>query len=468
VIRVAHDRDSAFRESLSLNVRKQYWFWLVAGAALSLWVSYAVATRSLVLGDATGHWVYRYLYRFNVRSLVVSTGVSALCGAVLSIPTRVARRHDVLMIALWLAVGFVSQYELRRLTPYTLERVFESDGANGFYTVTQQYSSRVFLREFDRLHPGFPVHPRSNMPGKTLFVYALERISNQPSILVWLVIGVSNVASVLMYLCARELTGDKETALYALILSLFVPGRLFFFPVPNTITPVWVLMCLYLWLRSLRSGDPKLAVLLGLAVFWLMLYEPLPLVTAVLLFAIAGHRFHVRALTPATLLRVVIVSATAFAASYVCCRAWLGFDLFATFHALLVDATRFNAAAHRSYAVWVRENLFDVAFAMGMCQTVLLVVTLGYSLREWVLDRGLRTSTAAFSIGLAASLLITNFLGINRGEVVRLWIFVACLAQLPAAVVCARLNSRVALLIVLATTLLHDALATSMFAFAQP
>lgn len=67
--------------------------------------------------------------------------------------------------------------------------------------------------------------------------------------------------------------------------------------------------------------------------------------------------------------------------------------------------------------------------------------------------------------GAAISVLALDVAGINRGEVVRLWIFLACLFQIPAAYVCARLNSRVALALVLATTVLQAALGIKMIGF---
>jgi hypothetical protein len=65
-------------------------------------------------------------------------------------------------------------------------------------------------------------------------------------------------------------------------------------------------------------------------------------------------------------------------------------------------------------------------------------------------------------------LLATDLIGINRGEVVRLWIFLACFFQIPAAYVCARLGNRAAMVPVLATTVLQSALGTSMIGFVVP
>jgi methylthioxylose transferase len=61
-----------------------------------------------------------------------------------------------------------------------------------------------------------------------------------------------------------------------------------------------------------------------------------------------------------------------------------------------------------------------------------------------------------------------DLIGVNRGEVIRLWIFLGCLFQIPSAYVCARLDSRSAAVVVLATTLLQDALGSSMVGFIVP
>jgi hypothetical protein len=61
-----------------------------------------------------------------------------------------------------------------------------------------------------------------------------------------------------------------------------------------------------------------------------------------------------------------------------------------------------------------------------------------------------------------------DLIGVNRGEVIRLWIFLGCLFQIPAAYVCARLDSRAAAVLVLGTTLLQDALGSSMVGFIVP
>jgi hypothetical protein len=102
--------------------------------------------------------------------------------------------------------------------------------------------------------------------------------------LLWVAVVAGTIGAVLMYVFTRELFGDRDTALFAAVLYLFVPARLLFFPLMNTITPVVVLTCACLLLRWLRFASPAYAVLLGVALFGLVLFEPLVLVIG-LLFA---------------------------------------------------------------------------------------------------------------------------------------------------------------------------------------
>src|SRR5205823_258166 len=115
----------------------------------------------------------------------------------------------------------------------------------------------------------------------------------------------------------------------------------------------------------------------------------------------------------------------------------------------------------RPYGTWVVQNLLDFAFGSGLCQAVLCASVAATA-------RSLPPRMAATAIGIAATVIVTDVIGINRGEVIRLWAFLACFVQIPAAYACARLESRLAVLLVVSTTLLQDAVGTSMIGFAQP
>ena len=65
-------------------------------------------------------------------------------------------------------------------------------------------------------------------------------------------------------------------------------------------------------------------------------------------------------------------------------------------------------------------------------------------------------------------LLALDLAGINRGEVIRLWIFLACLFQVPAAYVCVRLRHRGAFAIVVLATVVQTAISVATIGFVIP
>ena len=131
-------------------------------------------------------------------------------------------------------------------------------------------------------------------------------------------------------------------------------------------------------------------------------------------------------------------------------------------------ALEFNVIERRPYDIWVRANLVEFLVGMGACPG-------GADRRRACprpprpgrgLDRLVQPAPLV-TLSLVAVVLATDLIGVNRGEVIRLWIFLACFLQIPAAVVCARAGRR-ALAVVLVTTLLLSALGTANIGFVVP
>ena len=471
------------------------WASLALGCALSLVVSYGIATQSIILGSGEGRWVYGYLQPFTARPLIVSLLVSLVgCAMLAAMPEIRAARREWWLVVAWLLVGLGLQAALRSLTPFSFERMFASDGANSFFSVSGRYYVSTVLGDFDRVRAYWPLHAQSNMPGKLMLVYALRNISQRPDVLAWLVVVVSNLGGVLLYVFVRDLFDDRRMALFSLVLYLFVPAKLFFFPLLNTATPVIVLACACLVHRWLLTGGSAYAALVGVALYGLVFYEPLPLVMGLLFAALAARAMWRGDIAWRRLLAQGGLVVLAFVATFAFVRAWLGFDLMSAARQIGAHAVEFNTAAGRPYSIWVRENLREFLFGVGICQAVLFAAALGDGLaargeplashrdgpgappagrggplgRPNGLQGRLMQPITVFCLSLLAVVLATDLIGVNRGEVIRLWIFLACFAQIPAAYVCARLESRAALAMVLATTVLQGALGTAMIGFILP
>ena len=428
-----------------------------------------VASQRLLLGDPGAGWIYPYVARFDARPLGAAALVILVTVTLLRVLPAPDEHTEWLVIAIWILAAIPLQGVIRSLSPYSMTDIFSSDAANAFYRVTQLADARTVLSGFVRERADWPLHAQSNMPGKILLLFGLELLSNRPTVLAWLIVAVSSIGGVLLYLFVRDLFNDRQAALFTLILYLFLPSRLFFVPLMNTITPVVLFACAYLVLRWLDTGTQWYAAAAGVAVYLLVLFEPLPLVMGILFLALIARAFVRGTFSPLRVGLDVLAGALAFTATYLAMRLSFDFDLFVALRKITEHAVAFNQTEGRPYGYWIGANLREFVFGAGMCQAVLFVVVLIYSLRNALIDADyLASPISVLTISLAIILAATDLIGVNRGEVVRLWIFLACFCQIPAAYVCARLERRAAITLVVSTTILHAAVATAIIGFALP
>jgi len=449
-------------------VRFLLWLFVAIGVAASLYLSYQIGTQAILVGSREGRWFYFYLASFRPTILLACAAASATGLAALYLSDRVGHASEWLVVLVWFVAAVVIEAAICSLAPFPFDKIFASDGANSFNTVASHFTPGTMLGDFESVRKLWPPHGQSNMPGKSIFVYGLRRISRSGIVLPWLVVIVSNLGGLLMYGLVRDLLQSRRAALYALILYIVVPGKMFFFPLLNTVTPVPALLATWLLVRWLRTGGLAYAALLGLSVYVLALWEPLGLALGLLFVTliIASYRTSIE---PRALVWGLLAGAVMFGVAYGVMVVRFRFDLLSTVRLLAADAVRFNEATRRPHEIWVYQNLFDFLVAVGACQAVLVVGALvdGFARGKGSLTR-LAEPVVAFSLGLAGVVLVLDWLGVNRGEVVRLWIFLACLCQIPAAYVCARLESPIAIALIFTVTLLYDALGTAMVGFILP
>jgi hypothetical protein len=444
--------------------RQLLWAAVLLGSTLSLAVSWSIASQSLVLGSLEWGWKYDYVDDFSRRPLGAALIVTGAASALLLAIRPAAGMREWVGVALWILTATGLHALLRSLTPFALEDIFRSDAANSFFSVAQTFDPRFVLSDFAEVRARWPLHAQSNMPGKLMLTYALRLVSERPEVLAWLVVLLSNAGGALLYLFVRDLFGDRRVALYSLVLYLFVPARLVFFPLMNTVTPVVFLACACLLLRWLQTGRARYAAALGAALYFQVFFEPLPLVMGLLFAVLIAGTMARREIAPTLLVRQMGVGLIGFAVAWLAVYLWFGFDLLAAFRLVGAHAVEFNVANARPYGVWVRENLREFAFGMGVCQAVLFFAAVadGYFVRARAAERS--SPILPLCLALAAILVTTDLIGVNRAEVMRLWIFLACFFQIPAAWVCARLGAPAAVLVV-AVTAVQGALGTAMIGF---
>ena len=378
-------------------------------------------------------------------STVLFVGV-LVAAAVWGLTARRDARGEWAVALGWIVIAAGCQLLLRSLTPFTFEQIIRSDGAYSLYTVTQHTRAESVLSHFAELRGNWPLHAHSNMPGKLMLLYALELISNDPTILSWLVLAVSNLGGLLLYLFVRDLFGDRRIALYALVLYLFVPAKLFVFPVMNTLTPVVTFVCLLLFERWLRWASLAYAIAAAVSLYVLVFFEPVPLVIGAFVALILARALMQGDIVWNTLIRQRGLLVATFMGMIA--LVWLLSD----FNLRCVTPRRGGRRRLQCQPPPVcgvrveqprRVRLRRRCHAGGA-----VLVRCG----RWAAQtHGLVPSCpiVLFAAALIVMLLALDLSGINRGEVIRLWIFLACLFQVPAAYVCVRLQTRVAFLIVL-------------------
>jgi hypothetical protein len=445
------------------------WASVIGGGILCLIVCWLIATQVLILGSSSAGWFYGYQQPFSPRFLGVFLLVAAPAAALMLFPGPRSEAHEWILVLLWLAVAIWAQLVLRSIAPYTLESLFTSDGANSFHSFAHQQRWTDVLEHFSRVTRAAPLHAQGNMPGKVTLIYAFELLTTSPSRLAWLTVAASSAGGLLMYFFVKTLFPDGRTALFAAILYWFHPARFFFVPLMNTVTPVVVLGCACLLMRWLRTGRTVAAVLLGVALYGLVFFEPLPLVIGLLFAALAWRSMAAGELTPPRFMVQAALVLLAFIATSEAVHAASGFDLPQALRLTAAHAAAFNESAGRPYRFWALENPAEFLFGCGVCQAVVfggaMIDGLG---GDAPLRERLTRPIAALCVGLVAVLLAVDAIGINRGEVIRLWIFLGSFFQIPAAYACARLPGRAAMAIVVACSTLQTTLGAAMIGFVVP
>ena len=456
--------------------RRQLWVSVLVGSALSFIAANRIANQRLVIGSHEGGWVTGYYASFDGRfvEFFLVASVLVAMGVVASWPflRRMANddRRGWALILGWCLLAVAIDGLLRRVTPYSLGEMFASDISNSFYSIALKFDAASILGDFERLRLTWALHAQSNLPGKLLLVRALVHISTRADVLAWLIVLLSNLGGVLIYLFVRDLFADRFIAGLSAILYLFTPAKFYFFPLLNTVTPVAVLACACLLMRWLQTGRTIYAVFLGAATYGLVLFDPTALMAGLLFAVLLVHTIFTGRLSWRSAALQMAAGLAALIATHFLMTVWLGFDLVSAFRSAAADAAAFNADAGRPYGIWIRQNIFDFLFGAGVCQIALFAAALADGMARM---RTHERSPATVAIvllcpALLAMVVIADLIGVNRGEVIRLWIFLACLWQIPAAYVCRRLESYGAFVLVLVATLLQDTLGTAMLSFVVP
>jgi hypothetical protein len=455
------------RANVSIRGSSPMWPHLVIllSVGIALRTTYRIARKMLLLGSVEGHFVYAYGHALEGRVWFPFLIVFApACGLAWLTTRKIATRERACVLAWW-AAAFPSQLVLRVLAFEPLEASIRSDSSNSFYTPTLSSTALDFLGNFQRQAEALPMHAAANMPGKVLLYYLLETMTSAPQVMGYANILLSNLGGVFLYFIVRDLFGDRRTALYSLILYLFIPGRTYFFPLANTVTPTVVLACLFLHVRFLVTGRSIYALGLGVGLYVMLLFDPIPLATGPIFVAAFLNSRLPTCNTPAaairTASRATLLGAAAFVAVYATVLVSTGFDIAGCFWTVLANAQDFNAQNKRDYTLWAMRNPVDFCITAGVAVVPLALAAVLEAARSPVQLRALAT----FGIATVLAFVALDAAGVNRGEVMRLWIFQAAFFAVLAAWTCARVRGSLTFYLVLGVNILQAAVGLDVVRF---
>ena len=206
----------------------------------------------------------------------------------------------------------------------------------------------------------------------------------------------------------------------------------------------------------------------------IILFEPVPLVMGIVFVALLLKYYREHGFAPAHLIATIAYPLVSLLLIHLIARRALGFDIIGTFLCVVRDAVGFNQLAGRSYGVWLIQNIKDFFIGAGCAQSVLFIAAIaGIALRRGAshgrtLAGAVLEPASLISVSTLLALLVLDIIGINRGEVTRLWIFLMVFLQMSVAHLCVPQPGRVTGYIVLLCSVLQTLVCISMIAFVYP
>lgn len=445
--------------------------------ALALCAAGAVlltAGKYITFGAGSGGWVYRYISDFQLHSLILGIGIAVAAVILLHISLRRVERHEAAVLILWVVLGTAGQLALHSLYPYTIADVVTSWGANTFFTVSHQFHGYELLSRFHALSATLPLHVKANMPGKLLFYQAARCITEDPRTLGILILALSNLGAVVLYFIVKQFYRDPRVALSALALYLFIPAKIYFLPLLNIVSAVPVLIGLLLWMRFLATRRPLYAATLGIVLYGTILFDPEPLALGLFFIAAVVPRWRAKEVNLGAVVTGAAAALAGFAAAYAIVLVLFHFDLALGFRDVVADSREFNLWA-RPYAVWLWADLLELGLNAGIAASVLCVVYLITLLAAPTARRKAQARSDANPLflqpgpvmlaTLLAIVAVLDLVGVNRGEVTRLWICLMIFVQVAAAGFAWETGGAATVEVVLAGSIIQTAVTISMVGF---
>ncbi|MBX7247321.1 MAG: hypothetical protein K1X53_17635 [Candidatus Sumerlaeaceae bacterium] len=418
-------------------------FNVVAAVAAGL-IIYLIWKQWIIFGSKVGLYLFIYTRKATPQAFQMSLVLAPLVVALAHVSRRFIDSRPWLVLAAWQVAGLAYQLTMRTLQPMTLTDIIVSRPVNSFYEPTTLYSAYHFLHNYYDVAPKLGRHAFTNMPGKILFFYLLAVFTKSPQVMGYIIMVLANLGSLVAYTITRRLFNDRLSALYAMILFLLVPARIYFTPLLNVLAPLEILLLLLLMMMYVERSRAWVSVLMGATLFGVFIMEPLALFSGLVFVAVLGLALYRKSLTWRGVGYLILGNIAGFLA---CCGLFYAttqFDIFKCFVHIFHIAHQFYDEVKRPYWLWFFHNIKEFFINAGIVQSCVYALMLGLLARATFVRPGrkeaqgglwerIMTPEFVFVLGYTASGLALNASGIERGEDTRLCLFFTPFLQIIAA-----------------------------------
>jgi hypothetical protein len=391
--------------------------------------------RHIPFGTPLGHWTYDYIRGVDTVTIIRIVLVTALFSLGLRVSEKFFQKNESLVIGTWLLAGFIFTSLLVQWYFPPLSDILRHPGINPFLPIAETYGFSQSLAEFSTYAPSAPIHVWANMPGKILYFALLLPISHSTIVLGFITIFLStSISGFLVYTLAKEFFNDTLVGFYALLFYLLMPARIAFGPLLNTITPLFLLVSLVTLNRYCIRKRWYYGAFSGFSIFLMLLFDPLSLSAGLFHILIILRALIQKTTSIKELVRFLILSSFSFLFFSFITILWGHFNPFTWFFVIARNAGQFNPSAGRNYFVWLIQNPIDFFVGAGFFPSILFISSLLTIFRTLQKTKNcILRADVAMNLTALLTLVILTLIGINRGEVTRLWIFLMPFVQLSAA-----------------------------------
>ena len=326
-----------------------------------------------------------------------------------------------------------------------LQQIVQSPMATSYFTDAQRIQGvAAWLQSFD--HALLAFHSSTHPPGPVLFYYVFLKLFGAASgaLIGGCAVGlIGSMGVAFAYVFAGLWTSDRRSRLIASALYALLPALTVFFPEFDQAYPIFAMLLIFLWRRSLQSEKQILWAAPGLgAVLFVALFFAYNLAAiGAFLAYFALYWMWRQSWSGAAFAKL---SRNAVVALVVCTGAqailWLttGYNPVSSFRQALAYQKIYATLLHRAYLNLIFCDPYDFLLGAGILALPLAVAYLYRNSRDFDLTR----ADVALSILGLVTILTVDLTGVLRGEAARVWLFLQPLWLVPAALELSRFRGR--------------------------